>query len=162
MFSLLPEDDNELRQLQEQLRRGSRDSFQLLKNVRENPICSVTVNEEAQCIMVVWKQYATQVQLRFVHESLLALIRKHRVCKILGDDTALPTVPLEDQAWIVENWMPRAIGSGLRFIASKAPESYFGKLSIRSIQSAAPPDLEFRSFEEIQEARAWLQTVQAC
>jgi hypothetical protein len=151
-----------LRELREQLRRDSRDSFQLLKNFRENPICSVTVNEEARCINVVWKQYATQNQLRFIHENLLTLIRRHRVCKILGDDTALPTIPTEDQTWIVENWMPRAIGSGLKFAASKTPESYFGKLSIRSIQSVVPPGLEFRSFERLQDAQAWLQTVADC
>jgi hypothetical protein len=162
MFSLLPEDDDELRQLQEQLRRGSRDSFQLLKNFCENPICSITVDEDARCITIVWKQYATQVQLRFIHESLLRLIRAHGVCKILGDDTALPTVPSEDQEWIAQNWMPRAIGSGLRFVANKPPESYFGKLSIRSIQALAPPDLQFRSFEEMREAREWLQAIPAC
>jgi hypothetical protein len=162
MFSLLPEDDYELRQLQEQLRRGSRDSFQLLKNFRENPICSITVDENARCIVIVWKQYATQVQLRFIHESLLRMIRAHGVCKILGDDTALPTVPSEDQEWIAQNWMPRAIGSGLRFIANKPPESYFGKLSIRSIQAQAPPSLVFRSFEQLHEAEEWLHAVADC
>lgn len=162
MFSLQPEDDESLRLLREQLRQDSRDSFQLLKNFRENPICSVSVNEDARCINVVWKQYATQIQLRFIHENLLALIRSHRLCKILGDDTALPTIPSEDRTWIVENWMPRAIGSGLKFVASKEPESYFGKMSIRIIQSAVPPGLEFRSFEELEDAQEWLHAIADC
>ena len=159
MFGHLPEHDGELRQLRESLRQDSRDSFRLLKNFRENPICSVTVDEQARCITVVWKQYATQNQLRFVHENLLALIREHGAYKILGDDTALPTIPSEDRSWIAENWMPRAIGLGLRFAACKRPESYFGRLSISSLHSAAPDGLQCRSFEKLEEAREWLMTV---
>jgi hypothetical protein len=103
--------------------------------------------------MVVWKRYATQAQLRFIHENLLTLIREHRVCKILGDDTALPSIPSEERTWIAENWMPRAIECGLRFAASMTSESYFGKLSISQIQSAVPPGLALRTFGNINEAR---------
>lgn len=161
MFSHLPEDGDRLRPLRELLRQDSRDSFQLLKNVRDNPVCSITVDEASRCIVVVWKQYATQLQLRFIHENMLALIREHRLCKILGDDTALPTIPSEDRFWIIEDWFPRAIASGLRFAASKAPVSYFGKLSIDQIQSAAPAGIECRSFAKLDEAHQWLSTVQA-
>jgi hypothetical protein len=159
VFSHLQEHDD-LRQLCEKLRQDSRDSFRLLKNVLENPICSIAIDENERCITVVWKQYATQLQLRFVHEKLLHLIREHGAYKILGDDTALPTIPSEDRAWIAQDWMPRAVGSGLRFAASKQPESYFGKLSISSLHAAAPPGLQCRSFEKLEEAQQWLQTMQ--
>lgn len=161
MFSHPPEKGDRLHGLREKLRQDSRDSFQLLENFWDNPICSVIHDEGNRCISVVWKQYASQVQLRYIHENLLRLICEHRVYKILGDDTALPAIPSEDRFWIIDEWFPRAVECGLRFAASKRPDSYFGKLSVSHIQSAAPAGIECRSFEQLQEAREWLQTVTA-
>jgi hypothetical protein len=141
VFSYPPENSDNLRELRDKLRQDSRDSFQLLENFRDNPICSVIHDE--------------------VNESLLTLICKHRVYKILGDDTALPAIPSEDRFWIIDKWFPRAVECGLRFAASKRPASYFGKLAVSHIQSAAPAGIECRSFEQLHEAREWLETVTA-
>jgi hypothetical protein len=156
VFSHSPENGHHLRELREKLCQDSRDSLQLLKNVRDNPICSIIPDEPSRCITVVWKQYATKTQFRYIHENLLTLICEHRVCKVLGDDTALPTVPSEDQFWVTDEWFPRAVECGLRFVASKRPDFYFGKLSVGLIQSAAPAKLKCRSFERLDEAREWL------
>jgi hypothetical protein len=50
---------------------------------------------------------------------------------------------------------------GLRFAASKRPSTYFGKLSVNHILSAAPAGLKCQSFEELDEAREWLEIVTA-
>jgi hypothetical protein len=154
-----PENSDRLRHLREKLRQDSRDSFRLLENFRDSPICSVIHDEANHCIIIGWKQYATQIQLRYIHESLLTLICEHRIHKILGDDTALPAIPSEDRFWIIDEWFRRAVECGLRFAASKSPASYFGKLAVSHIQSAAPSGIECRSFEHLQEAREWLETV---
>jgi hypothetical protein len=129
----------------------------LLRNFWNNPICSIIHEEANHCIVVVWKQYATQIQLRYIHENLLTLICKHRVYKILGDDTAVPAIPSEDRFWIIDEWFPRTMKCGLRFAASKTPASYFGKLAVSQIQLGAPAGIECRSFEQLHEARNWLQ-----
>ena len=161
MFSHPPENSDHLRRLREKLRQDTRDSFQLLQNFWDNPICSINHDEANHCIIVVWKQYATQIQLRYIHENLLTVICKHRVYKILGDDTALPAIPSEDRFWIIDEWFPRAVECGLRFAASKRPASHFGNISVSHIQSAAPAGIECRSFEQLHQAREWLETVAA-
>lgn len=155
-MSHLPENADPLRELHEKLRQDSRDSFQLLENFRDNPICSIRHDEANRCIVIVWRQYATQTQFRYIHEKLLSLICEHRAYKILGDDTALPAIPSEDRFWIIDEWFPRAVKCGLRFAASKQPEAYFGRLAISHIQSAAPTGLQCRAFEKLEEAREWL------
>ena len=102
MYSHLADSADPLRDLREKLRHGSRDSFQLLENFRDNPICSIRHDEANHCIIVVWKQYATQIEFRYIHEKLLSLICEHRAYKILGDDTALPAIPTEDRFWIID------------------------------------------------------------
>jgi hypothetical protein len=159
VFSRPPENSDPLHDLREKLRQDSRDSFRLLENFRDNPICSITHDEANQCIVVVWKQYATNVQFRYIHEKLLCLICEHRAFKILGDDTALPAIASEDRFYVIEDWFPRAVKCGLRFAASKRPDAYFGQLAISHIQSAAPAPLMCRCFERLEEAKEWLETV---
>ena len=161
MFSHPPGNSDYLRGLREKLRQDTRDSLQLLRNFWDNPICSIIHDKANRCIIVVWKQYASQIQFRYIHENLPTLICKHRVYKILGDDTALPAIPSEDRFWVIDEWFSRAVECGLRFAASKTPASYFGKLSVSHIQSAAPIGIECRSFEQLHEAREWLETVTA-
>jgi len=146
-------------ELRARLSTESSDSLKLANNVTENPICSIRLDESVQAIVVVWKQHATSSQLRFIHENILHLLEKHRVSKVLGDDTYLPTIHAEDREWIVGNWMPRAIAAGLKFACSKEPNSYFGKISVTSVQSIAPSGLLTRSFHNLEEAKLWLQEV---
>lgn len=159
MFRRPPENRNPLHELQEKLNCDSRDSLQLLENFQDNPICSVRLDEADRCIMVEWRQYATELQFRYIHEKLLSLICKYRVFKILGDDTALPAIPSEDRHWIVDEWFPRALECGLQFIANRPPDAYFGNLAVSQIRSAAPAGLQFRSFTRVEEARQWLKTL---
>jgi hypothetical protein len=128
----------------------------LVQSPEDNAICSITYNFHVPCLFVCWKSYATSAQLRFIHETLIHLIMKHRVDRILGDDTALPFISESDQDWIVRNWMPRAIAAGLKRAASKRPDRYFGQTSVGRVQSSAPSDLLLRSFESLDEAKNWL------
>ena len=161
MFHYPLESDATLRELRERLRQDSGDSFRLLENFRDNPICSIVHDEANRCIIVIWKQYASHIQFRYIHEKLLSLICEHGVNKILGDDTALPAIPSEDRFWVIDEWFPRAVECGLRFAASKRPDSHFGKLAVSHIQSAAPAGLKCLSFERLEEAREWLYTMTA-
>jgi hypothetical protein len=151
-------ESDSLNRLRAQLETESGDSRKLLKNLKDNPICSLTFDEAIPAVVIIWRQYATSTQLRFIHESILGLLQKHAASKILGDDTDLPTIPAEDQAWIVEDWMPRAIVAGLKFACCKRPDSYFGRVSVRSVQSVAPKGLATREFDNFDEARRWLKS----
>ena len=127
-----------------------------LSDLENNPVCSVLLDSEVPCLTVVWKRQATSVQLRALHERLLELLRKHKIHKILGDDTALPLIEPEDQAWIVQDWLPRAVAAGLKLAANKSPEAYFGRLAIEAIK-ASQSLLAIRSFDHFDEARRWLK-----
>lgn len=143
--------------LRSQLETESGESLELIADIENNPICSVSFDGSVPCVVVVWKRYVTSTQLRFVHENVLHLLKKHGASKILGDDTALPTIHDKDQAWITENWMPRAVAAGLKAGASKSPVSYFGRLSVSCLCSQAPEGLTIRPFDDLADARQWLQ-----
>ncbi len=152
-------DSNYLSQLRNRLRTESSDGLELLKNPTSNPVCSVLLDNCVPCITIIWKQYATSTQLRFIHENVLQMLMQHGVAKILGDDTALPTIHAEDRLWITENWMPRARAAGLVAAASKRPDAYFGQLAVEKVQSMARAGVALQSFEKLEDAREWLRQV---
>jgi hypothetical protein len=137
----------------------SSDGRALAGNLEDNPICTVSYDPSIPALMVRWKSYATSAQLRYIHECLIRLIRKHRVSKILGDDSDLVSIAAVDQHWIAREWMPRAIAAGLRTVASIKPRAYFGRTSINNILSFLPDGLAIRSCESLREAREWLRSV---
>lgn len=145
-----------LRQLTELVRTESSDGARLVSNLEDNPVCRVTVDSAVPCIFIVWQRYATSAQLRFVHEHMLELLRREQLSKILGDDTSLAVIHIDDQMWLREQWMPRAAAAGLKAAASKIPYAFFGKQSVANVQSGAPSGLNLRSFETLTEARSWL------
>lgn len=144
---------NTLRHL---LEDGSSDGRALVQNPADNPVCAVLWDDNSRCIRVEWRGYASTLEFRFIHEVLISLIEQYHATKILGDDTHLVTIHAEDQAWVLEEWMPRAIAAGLRIAATKKPDGYFGRNSVEYIQSNLPSGITIRSFERLEDAREWL------
>jgi hypothetical protein len=157
------EEASSLKYLRILLEAETSDSIRLLENIKDNPICSVYIDQSVPCVVVSWRRYATSTQLRYIHETILHMLERHGATKVLGDDTSLPTIHEEDQRWIVENWIPRAIAAGLKVAASKKPASHFGRISVDNIRavirSIAAENLLIRAFDDIDAARRWLQSV---
>jgi hypothetical protein len=145
--------------LRDRLQMESSDGFRMLQNPLDNPICAISFDSSIPAVLVEWKQYATSTQLQFIHETILELIRKHSATKILGNDTNLSTLHSEDAVWIRKNWLPRAIAAGLKFAANKRPKSYFTRLAVESLQEEVPTSLTLRSFDDITEAKTWLNSI---
>jgi hypothetical protein len=147
-----------LRNLISRLLTDSIDSAELVASPVDNPICAVQVDESIPCVTVVWKRYASSLQLRFVHEKVLGLLREHGLRAVLGDDKALPTLHPEDQRWILEDWLPRAKEAGLMAAASRRPISHWAQIAIDSLQSSLAEHVEVQSFDEWNQARDWLRS----
>lgn len=150
--------DDRLAQLRAVLAQESGDSLSLIENPADNPICKLAFDADVPCIVVQWRGYATSAQMRFVLENVIVLLERHKASYILGDDTLLPMVHTADQAWIINDWFPRAIAAGWRASANKVPRNYFGQLTTTSVQSVVPMPVVIRPFTELAEARRWLQS----
>ena len=142
-------------ELEKRLIEESEDGRLLAANIHDNPICTLNFDAGIPGIVVVWRRYATSLQLRFIHEKLLGLIAEHGTQKVLGDDTGLSAIHPRDQEWILKDWFPRAFRAGLKAAASKRPSGYFGRVSTAYIQSRAE-ELVHQDFDDLASAREWL------
>jgi hypothetical protein len=148
-----------MRRLREWLELESSDGREMLRAPLDNPIVRIQVRCDDGFIEVVWRAYATSAQMRFVHEQLLDLIRRHRIGKVLGDDTHLLTIHAADRHWIAQDWMPRAAAAGMVAAASSVPATHFGRTAVAAVMEAAPPRIALRSFPDRRQAEAWLKTL---
>jgi hypothetical protein len=135
----------------------SHDGARLVQSPYDNPICKLSYNRNVNCIEVVWRKYATSPQLRYVYELILCMLVQYSVSKILGDHTDLPIIHAEDQRWIVEQWLPRALAAGLKAAASVVSTTFFGQVAIGAIQSMLAREVQVRNFRDVHSARRWLK-----
>ncbi len=139
--------------------RESIDGIKLLENPNDNPICSLSYDETFRYVTIVWRRYATSAQYRFIHETIIQMLVQYQASKILGDNSDLPVVHAEDQKWIVEDWMPRARAAGLKAVATNASLSFFGRLTIGSVQARMASEIATKTFPTIHLARNWLRNL---
>jgi hypothetical protein len=148
-----------LLRLRAALEQESGDGVALLRDLEDNPICSLTRDDDVPCLFISWRGYVSSLQFRFVHENMLVLLQQNSLRKLLGDDTNLPMIHAEDQAWVIEDWLPRATDAGLRAVAHKSPFAHFGKVSVDNVASRIRAKILLRTFERVEEAREWLRAV---
>lgn len=146
-----------LEQLRRSVERESIDGAKLLENPNDNPICSLCYDKTVRCVTIVWRRYATSAQYRFIHEAIIQMLQQYQASKILGDDSDLPVVHAEDQQWIIENWIPRAKAAGLKAVATNRSLSFFGRLTIGSIQARMAGEVAIRTFPSVHLAKNWLR-----
>jgi hypothetical protein len=89
---------------------------------------------------------------------------KHGGKKWLSDDRNAVVVAPEDIKWSEVEWVRRMTEAGLKHWAVVLPASAVGSLQLKKSLGAPEkesriPGLTIRTFESVEEALAWLQTV---
>lgn len=80
-------------------------------------------------------------------DAVIRALRAHRGSRCLVDNRK-KAIKAADQEWIAENWLPRAVGAGLKLTAIVEPESGPAAMTIKEI--------EVRYFSTVVRAAEWL------
>jgi hypothetical protein len=120
---------------------------------------SVEYDVDIPCIVMTWQGYATSAMFRAANEQVLNVIAERRAKKLLGDITEFVLIGAEDQAWLNENWLPRAMEAGLRIAALVTPNFYFNRVAIDNVvKKLDPMRLQVAYFGTKKEATDWLKS----
>jgi hypothetical protein len=97
--------------------------------------------------------------LRTIYEQVLQLLRVSGFTKILSDHQLMPPLQPADQAWLSENWVPRAIAeAGYRHGAVVEDHDLVSLTSIvQVVQQLDGLPLTVRYFEDDRRAAEWLR-----
>lgn len=111
-------------------------------------------------VLVEWKEWANSAEYRATHETILVALRENHASKNLIDATLARVVSDDDQRWLMDSWIPRAVAAGRRSTAIVIPRSALARTISENIDKRPRPNLtRVEYFQTAEEAAAWLSTV---
>ena len=119
--------------------------------------CNVSYDAEVPCVIMTWKGYATSPEFRDANERVLGEFKARNGSKMLCDVTNFVLIGSDDQRWLYEDWIPRAMAAGMRTCALVMPVFYFNRVAIENVvQRLDRQTLAVQHFSDREAARAWL------
>jgi hypothetical protein len=120
---------------------------------------TIDYDGDIPCVVMIWKGYATSAAFREGNARVLSEITARRASKLLGDVTDFVLIGAEDQAWLNEVWIPRALHAGLRKVALVQPSFYFNRVAIDTVAQKLDRDrVALGFFDNRDAAKAWLKS----
>lgn len=123
----------------------------------ESPRMRIRWDEEIEAAIAEGEGYIDGEELRAGMEAGLELLVSKKSSKWIADMRFRRAIPEADALWIAQDWTPRSVEAGLRHAAIVVPSSVLGKMGLKSVvQKMGPKSYEFKYFDSVEEARAWL------
>src|SRR5215204_513056 len=94
---------------------------------------NLTYDSNIDSVVMELKGYFNSIQFREVTENLLSLLVKHQGNKVLADTTQMNLISSEDQKWLNEDFLPRAINQGYKVCAMIKSKYHFSRVSLQAI-----------------------------
>jgi hypothetical protein len=119
---------------------------------------NIYFDSDIKTVVMQWEGYATSSQFKEGTEFMLNTLIKHKCDKVLADTREMVLIGREDQQWLEQHFLPRAIEFGFKAIALITPRHYFNKVAVENISYKVDKEkLAINFFDNIEEAKAWLQ-----
>jgi FAD/FMN-containing dehydrogenase len=126
----------------------------------DTPYALIRWDGEGQWVYVRWTGWANSTEYRQTQETVILALRENHASRNLIDSTHSRVVSDDDQKWLVEDWMPRAVAAGRRWTAIVLPKSALGRTIAENIDKHPRSNLaNVQHFETVEDAAAWLSTV---
>lgn len=119
----------------------------------------LTIHWDSQinAVWMEWKEFIDGSAFRSGLDTGLALLTQKKTGRWLADLRNLGPVTPEDQKWSNEDWFPRALSGGIRWMALVAPRKVVAQMSVRTIMSKVnDKNLTTAYFDELELAKQWL------
>ncbi len=130
-----------------------------MKYFFNTPICQIYYVEEQNYIHTNWEGYCPTKIFKEASDAIITAIEETGTGKVLFDAARTKSASPEDQKWIFEDWLPRAIIAGYTRYAYILPNDVFGKFSsskvIREMEINIP-NVEGATSNDMETAMEWL------
>ena len=123
----------------------------------ESPELRIDWDESCRSVVMEWKGFVTGKAFReFVDKGLELLVQK-RGCKWLADLSNMGVMSQDDQNWADIDWFPRAVKSGVKYMAMVRPQKVIPQMSVRNVlERVEDLEIETQYFTKKEDAIAWL------
>ncbi len=125
---------------------------------RHIPNVCLQYDQELSLLRLEWVSLSDPRQLRPSAGLLLALLRELAVGQLLLDMNTLPNLPLADQLWLGDHWMPALVALPLeRLILVISSSQIHNQLAIDGLYDLVKSDIRFEAqyFADTESALDW-------
>ena len=115
-------------------------------------------DESANVVCAQWKDAVEGDPMRRGLQVGLELVSLKQSEKWLVDSRTLGSIDPADVKWVNDNWIPRAVDAGLRWMAFVLAKKVVMKLTMKSfIARINGRDLSSAYFDDLDEAWDWIR-----
>jgi hypothetical protein len=124
--------------------------------------CAISWDPTVPCVVFRWLGYVTSPEFRALSERGLELLRSKGASRMLNDTTHLPIIGEDDQRWVNQVFIPRALATGFRICAMVNSRFYFNRVAVENVaRQISPGELVIEYFEGSDSAKEWLRQAPA-
>ncbi|ELR71674.1 hypothetical protein C900_02410 [Fulvivirga imtechensis AK7] len=106
---------------------------------------------------MLWEGYVSSIDFREGTEMMLNLLIENRTSKVLANIKDMLLIDKEDQQWLQNYFLPRAMRFGFRTLAIVKPTSYFNLAAIEEISTGIrEKEFKIELFDSVKDAQNWL------
>jgi len=121
-------------------------------------VYNIFFDANLNAVVMEWNGYATSGQFREGTELMLNTLIQNNCTKVLADIEDMTIIGMDDQQWLQDNFLPRAIKFGFKTIAIITPTSYFNKVAVESVSYKIDKEkLAVNFFDSVDKGTEWLK-----
>ncbi|GAB3655478.1 hypothetical protein GCM10027594_28630 [Hymenobacter agri] len=98
----------------------------------------VYLDESVPCVVIQWLGFANRTEFLALQNTALRYLEDYstpaRPWGLVADVRRMEAIPTEVQAWLVNEFNPRAVAAGLREVSVVPAEGIFGQLATQRYQ----------------------------
>jgi hypothetical protein len=123
----------------------------------DTELYTIEDDEEIDAVVFTWDQFASGAKFREGCEALLETVQQRNASKVLTDTRGIRAHDAEDQAWMQNDWIPRAQQAGVEYTATVHPDSTIAEMDIEKLVEGVDEGAHEPLFTaDMDEARRWL------
>ncbi|MFC7139186.1 hypothetical protein ACFQMA_04955 [Halosimplex aquaticum] len=114
-------------------------------------------DDDIGAVVFTWDEYVSGQTFRDACEALLDAIKRKNASKSLTDTRGVNAHDAEDQEWLQNDWMPRALDVGLEYSAVVHPDSVISEMDVENMMDGVEPSgAKPLLTSDMNEAREWI------
>lgn len=127
--------------------------------VKEYPYLVIRWDEECRLLIIQWRGGFKGRNLKEGLLTALEEFKKRRPnAQWIGDTTDIGIIGPEEQAWVDQEWHPKFLATGVKYMAIIRPKSAIAKMTMTQIVAQIPgTQLTVYNCATLQEAREWMK-----
>jgi hypothetical protein len=118
---------------------------------------NVVYDPTSKAVTGTFKGFLEMAQHQAIGNEMLKEAGDKKSSKLIVDTSELSVIRKDTQQWIEEDWFPRAVKIGIKYMAFVVSKDALGKMSTKTVNQKAGP-IEIQYVDSIISAKSWISS----